>query len=303
MNATVLVHPFLALVLAPLLPGLVSRTKAFFAGRRGAPLLQPYRDLFRLLGKGAVYSPTTTWVFRAAPIVGLAGAITALFVLPLGSLPALLAFDGDFVLLAALLAAGRFLAIAAALDTGSSFGGLGASREALVASLAEPALFLALASVAHAVGHVSLSTMLPAITAVEWMRDGPTFLLAAAALLAVLLAECSRIPIDDPTTHLELTMIHEALILDHSGPDLALILYGATLKLWVLGALLVEVVVPLGGMPLPLQAAALAGGMLLLALVIGTVESSMARLRLHRVPQLLVGATAFAVLALLLVLQ
>jgi formate hydrogenlyase subunit 4 len=303
MSAASLVHPVLALALAPLLLGVVARTKAFFGGRRGAPLLQPYHDLVRLLRKGAVYSPTTTWVFRAAPVVVLAGAIGALFVLPLGSFPALLAFDGDFVLLAGLLAAGRFVTILAALDTGSSFEGMGASREATFAALAEPALFLALAAVVRVGQGLSLSTALPSIGGPEWSQAGPTLPLAAAALVAVLLTECSRIPIDDPNTHLELTMIHEVMILDHGGPDLAFLLYGTALKFWALGALLAGVVVPVRSGAAPVDAAALVGGMLLLAILVGVVESTMARLRLYRVPQLLVGAAAFASLALLLVLR
>ena len=303
MSPYALAHPLLALLLAPLLLGVVARTKAFFAGRRGAPLLQPYHDIVRLLRKGAVYSPTTTWVFRAAPVVVLAGGIAALFVLPLGSFPAALAFEGDFVLLAGLLAAGRFLTILAALDTGSSFEGMGASREATFAALAEPALFLALAAILRVGGALSLSDALPSIGSAEWTQAGPTLLLAAAALFAVLLTECSRIPIDDPNTHLELTMIHEVMILDHSGPDLAFLLYGTALKLWALGALLVGVLVPVRSGFVLADAAALAGGMLLLAMIVGLVESTMARLRLHRVPQLLVGATAFAALALLLVLR
>ena len=303
MSPNAIIHPLLALLLAPLLLGVVARTKAFFAGRRGAPLLQPYHDIVRLLRKGAVYSPTTTWVFRAAPVVVLAGGIAALFLLPLGSLPAALAFEGDFVLLAGLLAAGRFLTILAALDTGSSFEGMGASREATFAALAEPALFLALAAILRVGGALSLSEALPSIGRTEWTQAGPTLLLAAAALFAVLLTECSRIPIDDPSTHLELTMIHEVMILDHSGPDLAFLLYGTALKLWALGALLVGVLVPVRSGFVLADAAALAGGMLLLAMIVGLVESTMARLRLHRVPQLLVGATAFAALALLLVLR
>ena len=296
-------QPILGLVLAPLLLGLVARTKALFAGRRGAPLLQPYHDILRLLRKGAVYSPTTTWVFRAAPVATVAVGGLALALLPVGSFPALLAFEGDFVFLAGLFAAGRFATILAALDTGSSFEGMGASREATFAALVEPALFLALAVLARAGGALSLSMALPSLGAAAWREAGPALLLAGAALLGVLLAECSRIPIDDPNTHLELTMIHEVMILDHGGPDLALLLYGSALKLWALGALLAGLLVPVRSTSLVLDAAAFCGGMLLLAMLVGAVESTMARLRLLRVPQLLVGSAAIAGLALLLVLR
>jgi formate hydrogenlyase subunit 4 len=303
MSAAGFVPPLLGLVFAPLLLGLVTRTKALFAGRRGAPLLQPYHDLMRLLKKGAVYSTTTTWAFRATPVVAAAAAIAALLVLPLGSFPALLAFEGDFVLFAALFGAARFFTIVGAFDTGSSFPALGASREATFAALTEPALFLALAVLTYVTGNLSLSTMLDAITGREWRQAGPALVLVAAALFAVLLAECSRIPIDDPTTHLELTMIHEVMVLDHGGPDLAFVLYGGALKLWALGALVAGLLVPVRTGQAVLDGIAFLGGMIGVAVVLGVVESSMARLRLHRVPQLLVGASAFAVLALLLALR
>ena len=303
MSAAGLAPPLLGLALAPLLLGIVSRTKALFAGRRGAPLLQPYHDLARLLKKGAVYSPTTTWAFRATPVVTLAAGIAVLFVLPFGSLPALLAFDGDFLLFAALLAAARFFTIVGAFDTASSFPALGASREATFSALAEPALLLSVAVLTYLTGSLSLSTMLGAITGLEWRQAGPALVLVAAALFVVLLAECSRIPIDDPGTHLELTMIHEVMVLDHGGPDLAFVLYGSALKLWALAALVAGLLVPVRTGQVALDGLAFLGGMIGLAIVLGVVESTMARLRLHRVPQLLVGASAFAVLALLLALR
>jgi formate hydrogenlyase subunit 4 len=302
-SASRLVQPALGFVLAPLLLGIIARTKALWAGRRGAPLLQPYHDILRLLRKGGVYSPTTTWVFRASPVATVVTGGLALALLPVGAFPALLAFDGDFVFLAALFAAGRFVTILAALDTGSSFEGMGASREATFAALVEPALFLALAVLARAGGALSLSTALPALGTDAWRAAGPALLLTGAALMGVLLAECSRIPIDDPSTHLELTMIHEVMILDHGGPDLALLLYGSALKLWILGGLLASMLVPVRSASVALDSAAFCGGMLLLAILVGTVESTMARLRLLRVPQLLIGSAAIAGLALLLVLR
>lgn len=245
MRAWTWLHPVAALVLAPLLGGLIARTKAVLAGRTGAPLLQPYRDLARLLRKESVYSRTTTAVFRAAPMAGLAAVSVAALVVPFGGAPALLAFPGDFVLVVGLLAIGRFGTVLAALDTGSSFEGMGASREVQFAALAEPALFLALAAVGLAAQGTSLSGMQAASSVEAWLRAGPALPLVAAALLAVVLAENARIPVDDPNTHLELTMIHEVMVLDHSGPDLAFILYGSALKLWVMGALLVNVVLPI----------------------------------------------------------
>jgi formate hydrogenlyase subunit 4 len=299
MDSAVIVPPLLALVFAPLLLGVINRTKAFFAGRVGPPLLQPYHDLRKLLLKGAVYSTTTTWIFRAGPIVGLAGLLLATTLVPFGGCAAPLAFDGDVLLFVYLLALARLATVLAALDTGSSFEGMGSSREVLFSALAEPALLLGIAAVAREVDALSLSAMHLALDRAAW----PSFLLiqalVAVALAAVFLAENSRIPIDDPNTHLELTMIHEVMVLDHSGPDLAFILYGAALKLWLLGALLLGLVLPRG----PIAAvnfAAACIGMLVLAVLVGVVESVMARLRLMRVPQLLVGATTFSALALIL---
>ncbi len=301
MNA--LIPPLLALVLSPLLLGVINRTKARFAGRRGQPVLQLYFDLAKLLRKGAVYSRTTTWVFRAGPMVGLAAALTAILLVPLGALPAPLAFGGDLVLFAYLLGLMRFFTVLAALDTGSSFEGMGASREVLFSALAEPALLLGLAALARRADSLSLSGIMAAVSPVAWGTGGVVLALVTAALMVVLLAENARIPVDDPNTHLELTMIHEVMVLDHSGPDLAMILYGAALKLWVMSALLAGLIVPLRSGKVWLDAAGTLGGLLIVAVLIGIVESSMARLRLLRVPQLLVAAGALAALALILVLR
>jgi formate hydrogenlyase subunit 4 len=297
-------HVVAALLLAPLLPGIINRVKAWFAGRRGQPLLQAYYDLWKLLHKDAVYSKTTTWVFVAGPIVGLACVITVLLIVPLGGVPGLIAFPGDFLLAAYLLGLMRFFTILAALDTGSSFEGMGASREAFYSALAEPALLLGLAAMATQSHSLSLSTMYAAVT---WNAmtsfAGPALLLVAAALLIVFLAENARIPIDDPNTHLELTMIHEVMVLDHGGPDFAMIQYGAMLKLWVLGALLVGVLVPMRSGWWCVDLAAGIAGMMSLAVLVGLIESSIARLRLVRVPQFLVAASVLSILALVLVMR
>jgi len=289
------------LVLAPLLLGVVNRTKAAFAGRRGAPLLQAYFDLAKLLGKGAVYSRTTSWVFRAAPVIGLTSVAVALALLPVGGAPAPVSFAGDMVLFAYCLGLLRFFTVAAALDTGSSFEGMGASREVQFSALAEPAMILGVAALAHASGSLSLSGIFSGIGAETWLSSGPALVLISTALLLVFLAENARIPVDDPNTHLELTMIHEVMVLDYSGPDLAFILYGAALKMWVLGALIVNVVLSSAGLSGAAALAGFAAGMLLLAVVVGVIESVMARLSLLKVPQLLVGAGAFSLLAFVLI--
>ncbi len=264
--------------------------------------MQPYYDLAKLLQKGAVYSRTTTWVFRAAPVVGLAAVMVATAVVPFGGAPAPISFAGDLVLFAALLGLARFVTVMAALDTGSSFEGMGASREVGFAALAEPALLLALTAVARQTGSLSLSTMYAGVGVATWAGAAPVLALLAAALLGVFLAENGRIPVDDPTTHLELTMIHEVMVLDYGGPDLAFILYGSTVKLWLLGMLLVGLVVPVRTGNPWLDGVAVIAGMCGLAILTGIIESSMARWRLVRVPQLLVGACVCAAFALVLIL-
>ena len=302
MDWSLLLSSVAGLLGAPALFGVINRTKAFFAGRHGQPLLQPYYDLAKLLRKGATYSRTTTWIFRAGPIVGLAAIGTALVITPLGGAASLLAFPGDLVLWAYLLCLARFATVLAALDTGSSFEGMGASREVLFSALAEPALLLGLAVLVRQAHSFSLSSIIGSISAQAWVREGPALGLVAIALGIVLLAENARIPVDDPTTHLELTMIHEVMVLDHSGPDFACIQYAAALKLWIFGALVIGLVVPVRSGHWAVDLAAFLAGMLGLAVLVGIVESSMARLRLLRVPKLLVGATALAVVALVLVL-
>jgi formate hydrogenlyase subunit 4 len=197
----------------------------------------------------------------------------------------------------------RFFTVIAALDTGSAFEGMGASREVQFSALAEPALLLGLAAIARETHSLSLSAMFASITTETWIKAAPVLVLVAAALVVVFLAENARIPVDDPNTHLELTMIHEVMVLDHGGPDLAFILYGAALKMWVLGALLVGIVVPVHSGEPWIDAAFSFAGMIVLSIFVGIIESSMARLRLLRVPELLVTAGAFSILALLLVLR
>ena len=293
----------LLLLLPPLLLGVVNRVKAIVAGRKGPPVLQLYLDVWKLLHKGAVYSRTTTWVFRAGPAVGLAAIATAGTMLPVAGQPAVIAFAGDFVLFAYLLALSRFATALAALDTGSSFEGMGAAREVSFASMAEPALFLVLVVMARATGSLSLSGMLGPALAPAWRAAAPALLLSAIALFVVALAENSRIPVDDPNTHLELTMIHEVMVLDHSGPDLAFILYGASLKFFLFGALFVRLVADAGIAGFWAAEAAFVVELVGFALLVGIVESVMARLRLTRVPQMLVGASVLSVFALVLLLR
>jgi formate hydrogenlyase subunit 4 len=299
-----LIQVALAMLLAPLLLSIIHRTKAVFAGRRGQPWLQPYRELGKLLRKSAVYSHTTTPVFVVGPIAGCAAALLALLFLPLAGSPACISFPGDFVLIAYLLGLARFCTVTSALDTGSSFEGMGASREVCFSALAEPALLLALTSLAALTHQLSLTEVMGRLGhGVLLSATAPALLLAAAALMIVFLAENARIPVDDPTTHLELTMIHEVMVLDHSGPDFALIQYGASLKLWILGSLLIGVLTPVRSGHLLADLAAGLLGLVLLAVLTGCIESGMARLRLLRVPQFLIAASVLATLALVLVVR
>ncbi len=285
-----------ALVLSPLLFGIINRVKAIVAGRRGRPLLQGYADLAKLLGKGLVLSTTTTWAFRAGPIAAVAGPLAALVLLPGAGAPGLLGFPGDFIALAYVLAFSRLATILAALDTGSSFEGMGASREATFGALSEPVFFLTMIAAAGFSHSFSLYEILSGFP----FGSPPETLLTVVALFVLLLTENARIPVDDPNTHLELTMIHEVMVLDHSGPDLACIVYGSGLKLWIYAALVAGLVVP---MPIGQPGLALTlnvGSIFAVAVIVGVVESVGARLSLSRVPKLLAGAGACSALALLL---
>jgi formate hydrogenlyase subunit 4 len=298
---TKMIHVLLALGLPPLLLGVIAKTKALFAGRVGPPLVQPYYDLAKLFRKGTVFSSTTTWVFRAGPIVGLATAVLAAMMIPLVDASAPISFTGDMILLAYLLGLGRFFTASAALDTGSAFEGMGAAREVTFACLTEPALFLGLLVLAKLTGSLQLTGMLGASLAAHWPTAGASLALVLISWFIVLLAENSRIPFDDPNTHLELTMIHEVMVLDHSGPALGMILYGAAMKLFVFGAIVFRLAFPLATGARWLDWPIFVGGMLVVAVAIGIVESIMARLRLTQIPVLLVAAcllSAFGIIVL-----
>jgi formate hydrogenlyase subunit 4 len=297
-----IVHVLFALALPPLLPGVIAKTKAVFAGRVGPPVLQPYWDLIKLLQKGSVISTTTTWVFLAGPVIGLVTAVMAMLLIPLANPKAPICFTGDLILLAYLLGLGRFFTASAALDTGSAFEGMGAAREVTFACLAEPALFLGLLVLARLSGSLQLSGMLGSSLAAHWSTAGASLALVLLSWFIVLLAENSRIPFDDPNTHLELTMIHEVMVLDHSGPALGMILYGAALKLFVFAALIVRLALPQTGfvwLDWPIFVAAI----LVVAVTIGIVESTMARLRLTHVPILLVAACLLSAFGIILLVR
>jgi formate hydrogenlyase subunit 4 len=303
MTITHLVTLAVVLVMAPLLPGIATRTKSLLTGRRGAPVLQPYADLAKLMRKGVVYSRTTTLVFRAAPIVLTASVLVAALLLPLDGRAAIFGFTGDLVAFAGLLGLGRFALVLAGLDTGSSFEGMGSSREVMVAAFAEPALLLSFTVLVLATGSLTLGDMLGPSLAGAWPAAAPSLVLAGASLFMLLLAENARVPVDDPATHLELTMIHEVMVLDHSGPDLALILYAGAVKFALFGALVAGVLVPRGLFEPWVAVAVLLAGLVVIAMVVGVIEAAMARLRMDRIAPFLVAASALAGFGAILLLR
>ncbi len=293
----------LIFLISPFLFGVINRIKAFFAGRKGIPLLQTYYDIFKLLRKGAVYSKTTTWIFIAGPIISLSALVCACAFIPFAGHRAFFSFEGDIVLFIYLLGLARFFTVLAALDTGSSFEGMGASREVQFAVFAEPALFLSLAALVRITGTMSLSDIFANTTINTLTTLDPAILLVIGALFIIFLTENSRIPVDDPNTHLELTMIHEVMVLDHGGIDFAYILYGVAVKFWILGTLLMSIIFRTNSGIVFFDYAVFIFGMIVLAVAVGIVESIMARLRLFKVPNLLIVALALSVLALTLTMR
>ncbi|MGK2859788.1 MAG: respiratory chain complex I subunit 1 family protein [Thermoanaerobaculia bacterium] len=291
----------LVVLASPLLLGVINKTKALMAGRVGPPLLQSYWDIAKLLRKGSVISETTTWVFLLGPAVALVVPLLASLMLPLAGTEAPIAFTGDLIVFVYLFALARFCTTAAALDTGSAFEGMGAARELTFAALAEPALFFGFLALARVSGGLSLTSFMT-MDGAHWRSASAALVLVIASWFIVLLVENSRVPFDDPNTHLELTMIHEVMVLDHSGPAFGMILWGAAMKLFVYSALIVGVILPASGSVL-VDLSAILGGVLVVGVAIGLVESGMARLRLVRVPQLLITASLVAGFAVVLVLR
>lgn len=304
MNGSAMVHVIVSLVSAPLLLGVINKVKAGFAGRKGPPVLQLYHDIRKLLRKGAVYSRTTTGIFRLSPVISVAVGILAVMIVPLGQPVGLISFPGDIFMLAYLFGLSRFTTVLAAMDTGSAFEGMGASREVQFSMLAEPAMLVGLAALSLLTGKASVSGILSFIRTGPLPLSGHTVLpIMVVTLFIVLLAENARIPVDDPNTHLELTMIHEVMVLDHGGVDLALIHYGAALKLWVYTSLVAGFLVPLTLSSLWANVLVSVLALIVVTFTVGVVESGMARLKLVRVPQLLTGATILSLVTLIMAMR
>ncbi len=295
----------LLLAVSPLVVGVIKTLKARLQTRRGPGLFQPYRDLSKLFRKGMVIPESASWIFCAAPVVVFATAAVVGLMIPMVTAEAPLSLFGGVLAVVYLLGLGRFFLALGGLDTGSSFGGLGSSREMTISALAEPAMMLAIFTVALSANSTNLSEIARSAIGQSWRFLAPSQMLAFAALFIVLIAETGRIPVDNPATHLELTMIHEAMILEYSGPYLALIEWGAWMKQLILMTLLINTFYPFG---LTLEYSLTGIGfacvsflakLLLLSLLIVLVETTNAKMRLFRVPELLAVAFILGALALI----
>ena len=288
---------------APLLVGLIRTLKARLVGRRGPSPWQPYADLAKLLQKEAVVSETTSWVFGVTPYVLVATMLVAAAVVPVIVTRPALAFAGNVVLLMYLFMLGTFFLALAGLDSGSAFGGMGSSRGVAVAALAEPTIMLAVFALAIRTGTTNLGGVAERIGGDPVLAAHPGHILAFFAFFIVMVAENGRLPVDNPATHLELTMIHEAMVLEYSGHYLALVEWAGAMKLFLFLTLLANLFFPwwiptdVAALPMLLGALALAGKRVLLAAALAVIETAVAKLRLFRVPELLAGSFALAVLS------
>lgn len=289
----------LAIVLSPSLLGLINVIKAKWGGRVGPPIWQNYLNIIKMLGKGAVYSGSTTWLVKGGPIIALASTTVAILIVPMGGIPGLLFFPGDFILFAYILGIGRFFTVLAGLDTASAFCGMGGSREVFYSALAEIAFLLGLAALAIQAHTLSLTGLFSAESSFDL---APTILIIFS-LFVVVLCENSKMPVVDPNTHLELKMLHEVMVLDHGGPDLGIVEYEAGMKLWVFSLVLSQVFMPITGTNLMADVAMTLVGLYLVVAAIGVTECIMARFKILQVPKILVGATAISVLSILLAVK
>jgi len=279
--------------------GIVNKTRSLVSGRKGPGIFQPVKDILRLFGKGSVYSSTSSYIFRIAPSIYFASVVIAIFMVPHGNVPGIISFNGDFIMFAYLLGLGKFLMIVAALDTGSSFEGMGASREALFSMLIEPAFFILMGSFALFTGYTSFYSIFNTLhfgNHISYLIGG----LSTFVLLLIAMTESSRMPVDDPKTHLELTMIHEVMILDNSGIDLAMIMYATLLKMVMYGSLITNFFI--GGLPLFMSIPMFFMIQGSLAICIGLIESFMARFRMNHNPQYILMLTSVSLLVFFVVL-
>jgi len=294
----------LAMFLAPFYSGLILKVKAYFGGKKGPPLLINYFTLIKLLKKGSVYSTSTTLIFKLGPMVSLCAAVTVLMFLPVAGQSPLFSFNGDVILLLYLLGLGRFFTICAAMDTASPFEGMGAAREAYFPIICEATLFMILILFYVLTGNLQLAAYFSGGQPFGlWQTAGSLLLFVAIALFIVLLTENSRVPVDDPATHLELTMIHEVMVLDHSGPDFAFIELGSFFKLFFYAGLVTRLLCPFTlGNPAA-DAVLFFAFMALVYAAVGVTESVMARYRMDKVPQFVLTSFALAFFVTVITLE
>jgi formate hydrogenlyase subunit 4 len=290
----------IAVIAALFFPGLIIRVKSMASGRKGPSIMQPWKNILVLLRKGSVISNTTSFIFRLAPVIYLGTILCAMILLPFPGIPSPFGFEGDFVLFAYLLGLGKLLFILGALDTGSSFEGMGANREALYSMLTEPAFFILFGTLAMLTGHTSMQEIAESFRFVSHNSYLLGFI-AVYLLIQIAMIENSRMPVDDPKTHLELTMVHEVMVLDHSGFDLALMHMATALKFSMYGALVANFLVPADWF-LPARVLLFFGIQAMMAATIGLMESFSARKKLARNPQFIVTLSSIALVAFILVL-
>jgi formate hydrogenlyase subunit 4 len=291
----------IAILTPPLFPGIILKVKAFFAGKQGPPLFIKYFTLMKLLRKGSVYSTSTSFVFKLGPTVSFATALIVLLFFPFAGSTPLFSFHGDVIVLFYIMGMGRFFTVIAALDTASPFEGMGAAREVFFSTLAEVTIFTILILFYRLNGSLSFAEYFTGENHISLMNaSGALLLFVIVALFMVLLTENSRVPVDDPATHLELTMIHEVMILDHSGPDLALIELGSFYKLFFYSAFITHIICPFT------LASGAVNGLIFYAILtsiyaaIGITESIMARFKMDLVPQFVLTSFALVFFAAIL---
>lgn len=289
----IILQLLVTILVAPLVNGVIRKVKALSQKRRGAPVLQMYFDLYKLLKKTSVVSETSSWIFKAAPYIVFSTAASAAILVPATTLFAPHGFAGDIILVVYVLALGRFFMTLAGLDTGSTFGGMGSSREAMISSLTEPSVLVSVFTAGLIAGTTSVYGIMQAMNTLAVPLAQPVFILVALAIIIIIIAETSRIPVDDPSTHLELTMVHEAMILEYSGRHLALMELGACVKQLVFITLLINICLPTDQW-IPLAGAAAVAVSLLIylikviiaAIVIAIIEVSCVKFRFFSVPNL-----------------
>jgi formate hydrogenlyase subunit 4 len=293
-----------ALLTAPLFAGVIFKVKAFFGGRKGSPLLINYYTLIKLFKKGSVYSTSTTFIFRLGPMVSICVSATVLLFLPIAGHTPVLSFNGDVIFVLYLLGLARFFTIAAAMDTASPFEGMGAAREAYFPIICEASMFMILILFYRLTGDLNLAAYFSGGQPLGfWQTAGSPMLFIIIAFFIILLTENARVPVDDPATHLELTMIHEVMVLDHSGPDFGFIEMGAFLKMFFYSSIVARLLFPfeLGHPALNLGLFSL--GLLIVYVAVGVTESIMARYRMDRVPKFVLTSFALAFFATVITLE